>query len=73
MLCAHIPTTPNFTTKNSPSVVFLHRSLYYKKGFELIGSYQKRFVAGLVGVNMFRLSKKLNEESSKNILNDDDD
>ena len=65
--------TSNFTTKNSPPFVFPHRSLYYKKGFELIGSYQKRFVAGLVGLNMFRLSKKLNEESSKNIFNDDED
>jgi hypothetical protein len=37
------------------------RSLYYKKGFELIGSYQKRFVGGLVGLNMYRLCKKVNE------------
>ena len=39
--------------------VFLSRSLYYKKGFELIGSYQKRFAGGLVGLYMFQLQKRL--------------
>ena len=38
------------------------RSLYYKKGFELIGSYQRRFAGNLVGLNMFRLAKKVNQD-----------
>ena len=46
------------------------RSLYYKKGFELIGSYQKRFVGGMIGLNMYKLSKKVNE---KPIHVEDDD
>ena len=46
------------------------RSLYYKKGFELIGSYQKRFVCGMIGLNMYKLSKKVNE---KPIHVEDDD
>lgn len=39
--------------------IILFRSLYYKKGFELIGSYQKRFAGGLVGLYMFQLQKRL--------------
>jgi len=50
------------TLINASTCPFFSRSLYYKKGFELIGSYQRRFAGNLVGLNMFRLAKKVNPE-----------
>ena len=52
-----------FIQQITMSFLVSFRSLYYKKGFELIGSYQKRFAWGMVGLNMFRLSKKVNESN----------
>lgn len=46
------------------------RSLYYKKGFELNASYKKMFLGGLVGLNMFRLQKKIGSKSNIEELDD---
>ena len=45
------------------------RNLYARKGFELIASYEKNFVFGMVSIALYRLRRACNVLLSNNIHN----